>query len=282
MTASVYGKRRNIRLSSVSTWLFLLLAAGLIVYPFLYIVMNSLKTAQDIQLSSAFFPRKINFENYSIVFVRARLHMAIFNSVFITFFSILGQVLISSLAAYALTKMNFRRSQFFLTLFIIPLIFSTASMIFPIYLLLKYLNLLNSLFGLILLYSSGTSFGIYILAKFMKTISMQISESAYMDGAGHLRIYWSILMPLMKPAVATIAVLGAVGIWNDFFTPFIFFTNGKITTLPLSVFTFIRERSSQPELVSANLMFGIVPVVILYIFLQRFIINGVVTGSVKG
>jgi raffinose/stachyose/melibiose transport system permease protein len=147
----------------------------------------------------------------------------------------------------------------------------------------KYTGLLNTLTGVIIIYiATGLPIAIFIFTKFMNGIPEQISEAAFIDGANHIQIYWRIILPLIKPALITVVIINGLGIWNDFFVPLMFFTNGQINTLPLSVFQFTQQYGNQWGLIGADIIYSIIPALIVYMILQKYIINGVTAGSIKG
>jgi raffinose/stachyose/melibiose transport system permease protein len=261
----------------------LILLSAVIVYPFLLLLFTSLKSPSELSNNPIGIPNVLHFENYATVFTEAHIPKAFMNSVIIALFSIIGQVLTGSLTAYALTGMNFKKSGLFMGLFLIPMIFSIQTVIVPLFILYKYAGLLNSLSGVVLIYiATGLPMAIFVLSKFMGAIPKQISEAAFIDGANHFQIYGRIMLPLVQPAIVTVVIINGLGIWNDFFVPFMFFTNGQITTLPLSVFQFTQQFGNQWGLISVDIIYCIIPALIVYMALQKHIINGVTAGSVKG
>jgi raffinose/stachyose/melibiose transport system permease protein len=255
----------------------------MIIFPFAIIIFNSLKTEKQFLLNATSFPTTFNFSNYVEVFRVAEIPRSFMNSILLTTFSLFGQILIGSLAAYALTKMNFKRSNLFLSLFLIPIIFSIHMVVLPVFIIFKYLNLLDTYLGAILIYiGTGLSISIFILTGFMRKIPNELIEAALMDGATHYKIYTKVILPLIKTPIAAICIVNGLAIWNDFFVPLMFFTKGNIKTIPLGIFKFVTTHASKWTLISADIVISVVPFVILYLFLQRFFIEGITTGSLKG
>lgn len=262
----------------------LLVALSLIVlYPFFLLTITSLKSKADFSRNKAGLPREIVWENYETVFVRAKIPETAWNSLTITATSVFFQVLIGSLAAYALSKMRIKRADVYTSLFLIPMIFSSQVVIIPLFLMFRVLKLLNTAEGLIIVYvAGGLPMSIFMLSRFMKGVPDSLSESALLDGAGHWQIYWRVVMPLTKVAISTLVIVNGLSVWNDFFLPFMFFTSGRLKTLPLNTYLFTEEHGARWNLVCTNMVYTVLPMLMLYLFLQKYIIHGVVAGAVKG
>lgn len=273
----VSSKGRMIRVSVMSVW------ALIVILPFLMVLTISFKTESDFAKTNFLPSTNVSLDNYLKVWKDAEIPRVTGSSLFITSGSIIAQIIGSSLVAYALAKMGFKRSKLFSALFMIPLVFSIQTVIYPIFMLYKVTGLLNTYAGLILIYTAtGLATSIFIFTKFFNSISYEISEAAMIDGAGHFRIYLEIIMPMAKAQISTVAIINGLGIWNDFFLPLMLFTNGKISTLPLSMYQFTSEYGMKWTLVSADIVFMLMPMLIIYILLQRYIIEGVSAGAVKG
>lgn len=254
-----------------------------VIAPILIVLVISFKTEAQF-LKSGFMPvANMTLQNYVKVWKQAKIPLVTFNSLIITGASVVGQVFIGALTAYALAKMKFKHAGLFSTLFLIPLIFSVQTIIFPLFLIYKQVNLLNTHVGLIVIYiATGLATCIFIFTKFMNSISNEISEAAKIDGAGHVLIFLRIILPLTKPQIATVAVINGLGVWNDFFLPLMMFTSGEISTLPLSMHQFTTEFGLKWTLVSADIIFMMLPMLIIYLALQKYVVEGVAAGAVKG
>jgi raffinose/stachyose/melibiose transport system permease protein len=271
------------RVVTTSLFLFMVIATCAICYPFALIALTAVKSQADLVSNSFGLPSSIAWSNFALVFQQAQIPTATAYSALITGLAIAGQLFLGSLAAYALARMRIAWPSLFLTLFLLPMTLSVQGVIVPLYLLFKYLHLINTLPGVVLIYIGlGMPLSVFVLTKFMQGIPKEISESAFVDGANHFRIYRSIILPLVKPALATVIIVNGLSVWNDFFIPYLFLTSGAVTTLPLSVFNFIRQYSSQPNLIAADILYAVLPAVVAYLLLQRFIIGGAAEGALKG
>lgn len=269
--------------SKVILLIILTIAAIFVVYPFLSIAIISLKETSDFAINPSGFPSKWVLDNYVLIFKESDIIRGLLNSLIISISSVCFQIFFGSLSAYALSKMNFKREKLFSGAFLIPMIFPVYTVIIPLYMMFKQLNLLNNYIGLILIYTaSGLPIVIFILTSFMRTIPYQISESGFMEGASHFRVYFQLIMPLVKPAIATSFVISTLSIWNDFFLPMLMITNDKLATLPLKVYLFTGEYSSNWPAISSLIVILVIPILLIYLLLQRQIVSGVVAGAVKG
>lgn len=261
----------------------LIIFAVVAIAPFLVLPLISLKTKSEFLREPLALPKVLDFENYIEVFERAKILKTFFNSLFIMVGTLVVEIFAGSLAAYGITKMNYKHANKFSLAFMIPMIFPVQSITVPLYLIFRKLELLNTFTGLILIDAAiGLPVVIFIMTSFMKTVPIQISESAFVDGAGHFTVFMKIIFPLLKPVVSTIIVISGLGIWNDFYMPMVMITDQSKKTLPLKIYDFMGQYSNDWTLVCTCIIFVILPIIVLYCIMQRHIISGVIAGSVKG
>lgn len=251
--------------------------------PFLLLPIVSMKTKQEYLLDPMALPSSIQFHNYVEVFQRANILRAFGNSLLLMIGALMLEIVLGALTAYALTKMDFKYTGTFSGIFLAPMIFPVQAITVPLYLIFKSVGLTNTYVGMILLEAAlGLPMTIFMMTSFMKTIPIQISESATIDGAGHGTILFRLIVPLLKPVISTLAVVCGISIWNAFYVPMIMLTKQSMRTLPLTIYDFMGMYENDWTLLSACIMFVILPIIIMYIFLQKNIINGVTAGAVKG
>lgn len=275
--------RKKIDLFAVVRIIILLTLTFIAVAPFAVLPMISLKEKSEFLMSPLTFPSKFDFENYSQVFKRAKIVRAYYNSIVIMTGTLALEIFSGSLAAYAITKMNYKHASKFSAAFLIPMIFPIQSVTVPLYLIFRKMGLLNTYSGIILIDAAvGIPIVVFMMTSFMKSIPIQISESAYIDGAGHLTIFSKLIFPLLKPVVSTIIIISGIGVWNDFYMPMIMLTDVKKKTLPLKIYDYMGQYNNDWTLVCTCIVFVVIPLIIMYCFLQKNIISGVVAGAVKG
>jgi len=282
--AQLNAKRRR-RWSAYSVFQYgILIVLSLIaLIPFLTLLMVSFKTHSDFMKYPLRLPHTLSLQNYVTVFQRSSIVRSFMNSFIITAGSLVIELFVGTLASYAITKMTFKRAGFYSAFFLIPMIFPVQTITIPVYIIYKNLGLLNTYGGMMILYAAiGIPMVVFMMTSFMKTIPYQISESAMIDGATHFVIYSRLILPLMQPVVSTLIVICGLTAWNDFYLPQIMLTRTELKTLPLKIYDFFGQYTSDWTLICTCIVYVIVPIIILYCFLQRNIIDGITAGAVKG
>ncbi|MCF0148892.1 MAG: carbohydrate ABC transporter permease [Clostridium sp.] len=262
----------------------------LIIYmiPFYLMIINSFKTRREIFSNTIGFPSEWNFNNYATAIERMDIGSAFANSLIITAVSIFLIVIFSSMAAWALARTKTKTSKVIFYLFVSAMIIPFQSVMLP---LVKWMgsmridsinfNMLGTHYGLIFMYIGfGSSMSIFLYHGFINNIPVEVEEAAIIDGCNKWQLYSRIVLPLLKPITVTVMVLNGIWIWNDFLLPFLTI-NGKINTIPLAMNNFFGAFSKQWELAMAALILAIIPIIIFYFFVQKYIIKGIVQGSIK-
>ncbi len=243
--------------------------------PIFWMFLASFQTERDI-LASRWIPSAWYTENYRIILGRARIGMWFLNSLISSSFATLGIIVLCTLAAYSVSRMNFPGRRllyiFALTGFMIP----NQAILIPLYVLIRKMGLVNNLLGIILP-ALPSSMAVFILAQFMKAIPLDYEEAARLDGAGELTIMWKIIIPMSLPAIITVAVLHFTWVWNDFFWPLVVLTSERMYTLPVGLVTLAGSDVNIRfgPVLAANVM-ATIPIIVVYLFLQRYLIRGVV------
>ncbi len=203
------------------------------------------------------------------------------NSIKVTVISTVLQILVSALGAYGFTKIKWKgRDQLFLV-YLATMMIPAQVMIVSRFVIMQKMNLYNTHMGIIMM-TMFSLYGVFLLRQAMMAIPDSLCESAKIDGAGHLRIFFQIIFPLVKPSIATLAVLKFVWTWNDYQTPLIFLSNRKLFTIQLGMKLFASESGSIYSLTMAAAVSATIPLIILFLFGQRYIIDGIASGAVKG
>ena len=198
-----------------------------------------------------------------------------------TVISTVLQILVSALGAYGFTKIKWKgRDQLFLV-YLATMMIPAQVMIVSRFVIMQKMNLYNTHMGIIMM-TMFSLYGVFLLRQAMMAIPDSLCESAKIDGAGHLRIFFQIIFPLVKPSIATLAVLKFVWTWNDYQTPLIFLSNRKLFTIQLGMKLFASESGSIYSLTMAAAVSATIPLIILFLFGQRYIIDGIASGAVKG
>lgn len=250
--------------------------------PFIWMLGTSFKTQEGIfTFPPKWIPENPTFEAYIQLFRRMAFPVHLRNSIIVTISVTTLVLLLSSLSAYAFVKLRFRgRDKIFVLLLVTMMVPAQVTTI-PVFLLLKRLGLLNNYLGLILP-AGASAFGIFLLRQYMQTIPNSLLDAARMDGCSEFRIYLSIILPLCKPAIATLAIFTFMGTWNDFFWPLIIMTQESMYTLPVA----LANLNAGPYATKYNLlMAGSVvvtsPIILLFVFMQRYFIQGIALTGMR-
>jgi raffinose/stachyose/melibiose transport system permease protein len=244
-------------------------------------IISSFKTKQDLLFNTFGFPSEISFENYRQVFVTDSLYINFLNSSILTMLSIVSLVCISSMTAYGLSRYRFKGRQALELYFLMGLMFPIQIAILPLFIIMRSLNLTNTFLGMILLYTANMSFSLFIFSQFFKELPDALHESAIIDGASELMIFWKIMMPISKPVIFTVMTVSFVQIWNDFYLPLVFLAKRSLHTLTLAIYQYLANFLAYWNFVFAAATFALIPVIIVFLVFSDQIISGLAAGSIK-
>jgi multiple sugar transport system permease protein len=259
-------------------------AAVTMVLPFIWMISTSFKFEIDVfNFPVEWIPKKINLNNYRIAWNdRFSFPLYYYNTIKIAVLTTILQVIVSSMAGYAFAKIKFTHAKKIFMVYMATLMIPAQVTLIPSFIILKYLHLINTHLGIILI-SCFSVYGIFLLRQFISNIPEEMSEAAFIDGANHLQIFAHIIVPLVKPAVATLALLKFIWTWNDYQNPLIFLSSEKLFTLQLGIrnFTSTDYGNQVAPMMSASVM-AVFPLMIVFLFFQRYVIEGISIGAVKG
>jgi raffinose/stachyose/melibiose transport system permease protein len=255
---------------------------ALYIVPFLFVLLNSFKSRTDILTNPIQLPNSISFMNYAEAYKKMNFMKSISNSFMITLASVLIIILFSAMTAYYFVRVKTRFNNFMFILMVTSMIIPFQGIMIPLVTIYGSLGLLNSQGTLVFMYLGfGSSLAVFMYHGFIKNIPLELEEAAMIDGATRFRTFLTIVFPLLKPITMTIVTLDVLWIWNDFLLPSLVLMQADMRTLPLSTFYFFDTYTVDYGLLMAGLMLTIIPVLILYLFLQKHIIAGVLQGSIK-
>lgn len=262
-----------------------LIVTAVFIYPIYLVVLNAFKTQEDIYKYPGLPVMPLTFQNFIDVFTRpdALFWNGLINSIQITVIGTLVSTVIAAMMAHYMVRSS---SWFAKALWItIPLglMIPQATTLLPLLRMLNDFGMIGSVFGLIIVYVAGNlPFGVLVFTGFMRTIPKEIEEAAAIDGAGPVRTFWAIVFPLLRPAGASVIIFVAVGLWNDFITPLIILGPSSGSTITVGMYRQISEYVSNYGAVFAYMVLATIPIVILFIFLQKYFVKGLTSGAAKG
>lgn len=260
-----------------------ILLALLFLVPFYFVIANSLKTFPELAANTAKLPSSLYLDNYTKVWSIMKFPKAFFNSLFITVLSNAGLVIISSMAAYRMVRRSSKFNNLVFLAFVAAMVIPFQSIMIPLVRVASQVGLMDSKLGLVACYYGfGVSLNVFLYHGFIKSIPLEIEESARVDGSSAYGVFWKIIFPLLKPMSITIIILNSLWIWNDYLLPSLVLSNPELRTIPLATFSFFGQYTKQWDLALAGLTLSVLPIVIFFLFLQKHIVEGITAGSVKG
>jgi raffinose/stachyose/melibiose transport system permease protein len=279
------GKRRRRRRIAGRTVLYVIawLVAILTLLPLIYAVLGGFRTTAQIAADPIGLPSPWVLSNYTDLLQSSTFLRELFNSALIALVSTILVVPLAALAAYVFARFAFRGRELFYTLFTLGLLFPVAIAIMPIFIMVRNLGLLDNPLGVALPQAAfGLPMTIIILRPFFRSIPDDLQDAAAIDGAGPLRFFWKILIPLSRPVLATVSVLAIVGSWNAFLLPLVVLTDSDQWTLPLGVTNYSQQYTADIARILAFTTLSMVPALVFYAFAERQLIRGLTSGAVKG
>ncbi len=261
----------------------MLLVALLFFAPFYVAFVYSFKTNPEITFTGLSFPQVFHWENYAQAIEMSNFWKALYNTVYTTVPTVVIITVVSIMAAYIIARNNTKFYNGIYYLMVGAIVIPFQAIMLPLYVNLKNFGMLNNLWGFIIVKCGFLiAFNILLVTGFVKTVPKELEEAASIDGAGFLRTFWQIVFPLLKPIIFTSVVLNTVYTWNDFQIALVILQKAKVRTLPLTQFYFFGEHSIQLNLAFAAFIMSMIPLLVIYFMFQKYIVNGVMAGSVKG
>lgn len=250
-------------------------------YPFIWVAISSLKTDNEVFGNAFGLPSEWMFSNYVDAWAGALVGQSLLNSIIYSSVSTILILLFASMAAYVLARV--RPNKWLYLFFTLGIMVPLHSIIIPLLIFIRALDIINTRQGIILAYVvSNLSFSIYILVAFMRTLPQEIEDAATIDGCGRSRIFFSIILPIVKPALATVGIFAFINSWNDLLLALVITVSPHLQTLNLASYNLRARYIQHYALICAGLMLLIIPVTIIYVLMQEQIVRGMTAGAVKG
>ena len=278
---SIYYQAKKTAINTL-IHLFLLAVAVTCIYPLLWMVASSFKTQSTIFSDISLIPREFHFENYYLALTQGDFGRYFLNSVIYTVSTVFGIVIISSLAAYAFSRLRFPGRNIIFIIFIAAMMIPLPGSFVALYVLLNKIHLRNTPLGYILcMINVGLSMSIFLLKTFFDKMPKEVEDAARIDGCSKLGIWWHVALPLSRPALAVVVVLNALNVWNEYVLALIIFDNSSLMPLQRALMMFRGEFLTDYPLLMAGLTITALPIIIVYLFMQKHIVKGVTAGAVS-
>lgn len=271
--------------SKTAVWVrTIVIAVGgmVFLFPFVWMVSTSLTTTGELfRLPPQLIPNPVDGSAYERLFTQVPILRWVLNSVVVSLAVTFLQVMTSAMAAYAFTRLSFRGRNAIFVLFLATLMVPFQVMVVPLFIELRYMGMRDSYAGLIIP-EMAMPFGVFLLRQAFLGLPRELEEAAFMDGAGHVRNFLTLVLPLSKPAIATVAVFSFMGSWNNFLWPLIIINSPDLMTLPLGLSSLSSRFVTDWNLVLAGATISVLPIVAVFLFAQRYVLQGVAMSGLKG
>jgi raffinose/stachyose/melibiose transport system permease protein len=274
-------KTSRLKLSVIHLTLAVLCLINIL--PILWMIVSSFKSEEEFSINPMGLPKLWDFSNYAKAWKVAHLGTYFWNSLFVTVAAILLTVLLGALSSYFISRFEFRLSKWVYGLFIVGMTIPIHATLVPIFILIKKLGLMNTQLSLVLPYTAfHLSITIFILVGFMRLFPKDIEESAIIDGGGVYRVFWSIILPMTRPALATVIIINFIYNWNEFLFALVLISKNGLKTLPLGLANFAGTETKFQTMQMAALTMALLPVLAFYLLLEKQLVQGMTAGAVKG
>ncbi len=282
MKTDFYYKTKKAAINTI-THVFLLSVAATCLFPLLWMISSSLKTQEQIFRDMSLWPKEFHFENYYQAWMEGGFGRYFLNSILYTTSVVVGIVVVSSLAAYAFSRFRFPGRNILFVMFIAAMMIPIPGSFVPLYVLLYKLHLRNTAIGYILcMINVSLSTSIFLLKTFFDKMPKELEDAARIDGCSKLGMWWHVALPLSKPVLAVVVVFNALNVWNEYVLALIIFDSKPLMPLQVALTTFQGEFITRYPLLMAGLTITALPIIIVYLLMQKYIVKGVTQGAVVG
>lgn len=270
--------------ANLITQIIMTVMAVLFIAPIFIIFNYSFKGKKELYLSSPLaLPESLNFDNYAAAYKKLDLATTFTNTLIYTALSVLILAVLCGTTAWAIARCRRKFFKFCYVYFIIGILIPYQALFLPIYMIGYRMHITNTRFGIIFMYvATGISFGVFLMNSFMSTVPLELEEAARIDGCSVFRTYFSVVLPLLKPAMATLVIMQAFQIWNDYLLASLYVSKKQLKTLTVAIHSLFSAQSSDYTTAMAAIVISVLPIAILFLSLQKYFIKGMTVGAVKG
>lgn len=265
-------------------YLSLVLGCVITIAPLILIFFGAFKTNKELLTTGVLTPPSnwLYLKNFTTAWIKGNMAVGFINTFIILASSITATILTGTMTAYVLSRFNFKVKGLVKFLFLLASLIPSITMQMSTFQIIVALGLYNTRLATIILFAGTDIISIYIFLQFLDGISYSLDEAAIMDGASFPRIFFNIIMPLLKPAIVTVVIIKGIGYYNEFYTPYLYMKSKSLSVISTSLYAFQGPYGTQWEVICAACIITMIPTLIIFIALQKFIYNGLTSGSVKG
>jgi multiple sugar transport system permease protein len=273
-------RARRIRPARVLLYALLVVGAVIMIFPFIWTIVTSITPGATLTTTPRLIPENPSLSPYAELFERVPFGQVVLNSLIIAVVSTVLQLVTSSMGAYVFARMPFRGRGAVFVVYLATMMIPFQVLIVPLFAEMKALGLINTYLGAILP-TIASAFGVFLLRQAMSTVPYDLDQAATLDGAGHFRIFFQIMLPLVRPALATLAVFAFLNTWNSFLWPLIILRDPLMQTLPVALSSLQSQYATDWDVLMAGSVISIIPMFALYVFAQKYIVQGVAGTGLK-
>ncbi|HFI0398558.1 TPA: carbohydrate ABC transporter permease [Streptococcus suis] len=274
-------RKEKLTIGKVFQYLVLILGAVVALLPILVVFIGSFKSNNEFLSSNVLaLPKTWDFSNYKTAFVNGQMLLGFKNTLIIFVASMIGKLTLASMFAYAMSRFEFKLKKVILGLFMIAMLIPGITSQVATFQIINSLGLFNTIWAVILLNLGTDVISVYVFMQYLDEISISLDESAYLDGANHFGIFWRIILPNLKAPIVTMLIISGVGVYNDFYSPFLYMPDRNLKVISTALFAFKGPYGTNWPVILAGVIIVILPILIVFLSLQKYIYNGV-AGSVK-
>jgi ABC-type glycerol-3-phosphate transport system permease component len=269
--------------AALAKYASLVIASLIVCVPLVVVLFAAFKTRGEYSTTGPLTPPRdwFNFANFQTAWTRGNMLLGFRNTAFILAVSLVGTIFAGTLTAYAIDRFSFRLKKLVLFLFLVAALVPGVTTQVATYQIVKSMGLVNTPWSAIVLFMGTDIVSIYIFIQFMQSIPKSLDQAALVDGASRFEIYRKIILPLMKPAIATVVIIKGIAIYNEFYIPFLYLRSSSLSVISTALFRFKGPYGAQWEVIAACTMIVIIPTVVIFLLLQRWIYNGITAGATK-
>ncbi len=275
-------KKKKVKITPGSIFKYTVLTIGAIValLPLLVVLIGSMKSNEEFLTSSVLsLPKSLDFSNYKTAFVDGQM-LTGFKNTFFIFIIMVGKLTLSSMFAYAFNRFDFKFKKLILALFMTAMLIPSITSQVATFQIIVGMGLYDTIWSVILLNLGTDVISLYIFMQYLDEIPISLDEAAYLDGASYFQIFWHVILPNLKAPIVTMLIISGVGVYNDFYNPFLYMPSRDLKVISTALFAFKGPYGTNWPVILAGVMIVILPILLLFLFLQKYIYNGV-AGSVK-
>ncbi|MGQ7507672.1 carbohydrate ABC transporter permease [Streptococcus suis] len=274
-------RKEKLTIGKIFQYLVLILGAVVALLPILVVFIGSFKSNNEFLSSNVLaLPKNWDFSNYKTAFVNGQMLLGFKNTLIIFVASMIGKLTLASMFAYAMSRFDFKLKKVILGLFMIAMLIPGITSQVATFQIINSLGLFNTIWAVILLNLGTDVISVYVFMQYLDEISISLDESAYLDGASHFGIFWRIILPNLKAPIVTMLIISGVGVYNDFYSPFLYMPDRNLKVISTALFAFKGPYGTNWPVILAGVIIVILPILIVFLSLQKYIYNGV-AGSVK-